>query len=136
MCACVHTVGYRGARAHTSTYQCVMLAEPHTEIMPNLEIGKLLVTNFQILGRIFSKLSSQWRKWNDYNFLIPFFLSHTSEIHKNHKLLKVKMHFFFFFMCVCVCVKTLQNEYFFCHINILVWYGVYSLWRIKVNKSV
>lgn len=34
ICVRVHTVVYRGARAHPSTCQYVMLAETHTEMMP------------------------------------------------------------------------------------------------------
>lgn len=41
MCACMHTVVYRGARANTSTCQCVMLAEPHIEMMPKFPDGQV-----------------------------------------------------------------------------------------------
>lgn len=45
---CIYACVY----AYMSTCQCVMLADPHTEMIP-----KLLVTKIQILGRIISKLS-------------------------------------------------------------------------------
>lgn len=133
MCACAHSSLQRCTCTPVYMSMCNCMCKTHTEMMPRFPNWQVASHQLPYFRQNLQQAKPTVKELEQLQVPDSFFLSHSSEIHKKiTKYWRLKCFFFFSF---CVCVKALQNEYFFCHINMLVWYGVYPLWRIKVNKT-
>lgn len=126
---------------HMSTWQCIMLAKPHTEMMPripNWQAASHQLPNFrQDLQQAEPKVKEPEWLWLP-DFFFPYFM--VQKATKITKYWRLKC-FFFFFLCVLKPYKMSVSSviYYgmeFIFYTILVWHRIYLLWKIKVNETV